>query len=116
MEKRKGKFKDFEFELFGTKWLVKFVDRVCIENADPNKFYFGHCDSIHNVIQVTTKDLNGGPIPDDTIVLSLVHEMIHSVFDGGGYINTNEDEPLVEWTAKCVISLLKQKALSYVKQ
>lgn len=113
MEKKK--YKDFEFDLFGTKWQVKFVEKVDIKDADDSKFYFGHSDGIRSIITIAVKDDEGNPLKEDTIALTLIHEIIHAIFGNGCYNNSCDDEPLVEWTAKCIMSLIKQNVLTYDK-
>ena len=49
--------------------------------------------------------------PDLEIYITLVHEIIHAVLDTGQYLEESQKEPLVEWLARCIISLLKQDIL-----
>lgn len=106
------KYKDFSFDLFGTRWQVKFVDKVEIKDSAPDRFYFGHSDSIHSLIRIAVKDYEGKPLNENIIKLTLFHEVVHAIFDGGNYTASCDDEPLVEWTAKCIMSLIKQKVFS----
>ena len=45
----------------------------------------------------------------------MLHELTHSILDTGGYNNSSSDEPLVEWIARCLNSLLKQNVFDYAK-
>ena len=49
--------------------------------------------------------------PDLEIYITLVHEIIHAILDTGQYFEESQKEPLVEWIARCIISLLKQDIL-----
>jgi len=41
---------------------------------------------------------------------TLLHEINHAIFTSGQYLDSNADEPLVEWVARCYCSILfKQK-------
>ena len=42
----------------------------------------------------------------DDMKLTLLHELIHAVLDEGQYGNVSADEPMVEWLARCIKSLL----------
>ena len=48
---------------------------------------------------------------DSEIYITLVHEIIHAVLDTGQYLEESQKESLVEWLARCIISLLKQDIL-----
>jgi len=94
------------FSIFGTRYRVKYVDKVDVEEGQP--YRFGETDTIKKVIEVSTKDYEGRDLTAEEIEVSFFHELMHAVFFEGQYLNQNEDEPLVEWCAKCVRSLRKQ--------
>ena len=58
-------------------------------------------------IEVSTKSENGLNLTPRTINITLLHELVHAIFASGMYQET-QDEPLVEWVAKCIYSLYEQ--------
>lgn len=97
--------KDLKFNIFGTKWTIRYQDVIEIEDND---FTFGHTDSADKIITVATKNRDGKDIPEREIELTTLHELVHAIFLEGQYFNSSADEPLVEWTAKCLLSLKEQ--------
>lgn len=108
-KEKKEKRKDFKFELFGSIWSVEFVE--CIPSEEQNTFYWGKTNSTTRTVMVATKDNGGNPLPEKEINTTLLHEVVHCIFSTGCYGNSNDDEPLVEWTARCLRSLMEQKVL-----
>lgn len=106
-------YKDFSFEIFGTTWEVKFVEEI--KEVGEDKYELGESNSVNNVITISTKDKEGNPLSYQTVQLTLLHEIVHSIFTTGAYINSTEDEPLVEWTARCLKSLLTQNVFKYAE-
>ena len=90
--------KDKTFELFDTDWSIEFVDNI-ETNDEEGYFWFGDTNGIDKKIRVATKGLNDKVLSKKEISLT------------GNYHDINRDEPLVEWIAKCINSLLKQKIL-----
>jgi hypothetical protein len=60
------------------------------------------------VIGVSVKNKKGNDLPSNEIEISILHELIHSILRTGQYINTNNDEPMVEFLARSLYSLIKQ--------
>lgn len=106
-------FKDFSFELFGTTWNVKFIEKS--KELEDGKYELGNSNYMTNTITVSTHDADGNPLSEENVKLTLFHEIVHSIFATGSYISSTEDEPLVEWTARCINSLLKQQIFEYAK-
>lgn len=102
MDKRR---KSIKFEIFGTIWTIRYQDRI---ESEGESFIFGHTDSVGKVITVATKDRNNEDLLEREIELTTLHEIIHALMLEGQYNNTSEDEPLVEWLAKCLLSLKEQ--------
>lgn len=97
-------------DIFGTKFKIKYVDKIPLQEGDPQDiFYWGLCDHDTKTISITTKNRNGKEISNDDKLLSLLHEVIHAFLGEGQYHAYNNDEPLVEWLAKCFRSMIKQK-------
>ena len=44
----------------------------------------------------------------DEIELTVLHGIVHSIFQTGQYMSCDNDEPLVEWTARCLKALKEQ--------
>lgn len=102
---------DFYFKIFNATWTVSFVDRIEKEDSNDDSFSFGRMYCDRNSIQIATKDSKGNRLPEDTIKLTLYHEMFHAILFAGQYNNSCGDEPLVEWLANCIFSLKKQGKL-----
>lgn len=94
-----------KLNIFGTKWAIIYVDKI---EAEGDGFIFGHTDSVEKIITVATKNRDGKPLPDREIELTAIHELVHAMLLEGQYNNASEDEPLVEWLAKCILSLKEQ--------
>lgn len=81
--------KEKSYNLFGSTWRIQFVDEVVGEN---DRWLFGKTES---------------PSKDE-IELTVLHEIVHSIFQTGQYMSCDNDEPLVEWTARCLKALKEQ--------
>ena len=109
----KGKFyimelKNKSFNIFGTKYKIKFVDNVLDEEGN---WMYGRVDTSSKEIQVSIKLSNGKDVQENEILITLYHEIIHAILLTGQYVNSSNDEPLVEWLARCILSLKNQKIL-----
>ena len=94
-------FKDFSYELFGSKWKVKFVDSI--QNEDG--FLLGVTMNDRNTILISTLNLSGESLSKEQIKLTVLHEVFHSIFYSGQYLQSTGDEPLVEWCARCIFKI-----------
>lgn len=43
--------------------------------------------------------------------VSFLHEIVHAILNEGQYSGSSDDEPLVEWLAKCLKHLKDQKVI-----
>lgn len=108
------KMKLSKIDIFGTKYTIKYVDKITkdlISDPDLQKedsFWFGLTNGPEKEIYIATKGMKGSPLTEEEIYNTLLHEVIHAIFGEGAYSSANNDEPLVEWTAKCLRSLTKQ--------
>lgn len=109
---KEKKWKDFEFELFGTKWKVIFIDKV---KETEEMYLMGNCSYVSGTIWVATQDKDGIPLREETIRINLFHELAHAILGTGQYNSCTNDEPLVEWIARCLNSLICQDVLKYAK-
>ena len=100
--------KNKSFNIFGSKYRIKFVDNVLNEEGD---WIYGKIDTYSKEIQVSIKLSNGKDVQENEILITLYHEIIHAILLTGQYINSCNDEPLVEWLARCILSLKNQKIL-----
>lgn len=91
-----------KIEIFGTKWTICYQDHI---ESEGDGFTFGHTDSVSKIITVATKDRDGNPLPEREVRLTMYHELFHAILLEGQYNGYSEDEPLVEWLAKCILSL-----------
>ena len=100
--------KNKSFNIFGSKYRIKFVDNVLNEEGD---WTYGKIDTHSKEIQVSIKLSNGKDVQENEILITLYHEIIHAILLTGQYTNSSSDEPLVEWLARCILSLKNQKIL-----
>ena len=100
--------KNKSFNIFGTKYRIKFVDNVLNEESN---WIYGKTDAISKEILISTKLSNGKNVQENEILITLYHEIMHAILLIGQYVNSSSDEPLVEWLARCILSLKNQKIL-----
>ena len=100
-----------KFNLFGTEYLVNYCDEIKEEHEDENQVTEGLCDSANQIISVAMKRLDGNPPNNFTIRKNTLHEFFHAILNEGQYIELSNDEPLVEWLARCMTSILDQGVL-----
>lgn len=105
-------FKDRKFKFMDSVWTVRFVDRVeLLEDQDPTATNFGLCDADRRTITIGLKDADGKSYPKEQVLKTLRHELMHMIMFEGQYVTCFNDEPLVEWLAKSIGLLLKQRVL-----
>ena len=107
-------WKNFKFDLFGDVWEVRFV-KGWIKDEE-NHWYAGMTYHGSRRIDVCVSDDNDKKRSDDEIGDTLLHEIMHAINSSGQYVQGNYDEtcnsePYVEWVAKCIWSLIKNKKL-----
>ena len=100
--------KNKSFSIFGTRYRIKFMDKVLDEEGN---WVYGRIDTSSKEIQVSIKLSNGKDVQENEILITLCHEIIHAILLTGQYMRSSEDEPLVEWLARCILSLKNQKIL-----
>ena len=104
--------KPIEFTLSNEKYILKYVDIFDKEKCiSEEKYSWGNFNSVNKIITISTENLDGVPLQNSTIEISKLHELVHAIFEAGQYNNCSDDEPLVEWTARCLYELIKQKVL-----
>lgn len=90
--------KEKSYNLFGSTWKIQFVDEVVGEN---DKWLFGETESPSRVITISTKKPDGSKLSKDEIELTV----LHTFHIPNWTIYCDNDEPLVEWTARCLKAL-----------
>ena len=100
-------FNNKQFNIFGTVFTIKLVDTL---DKEDKLLHYGitECNTKEIII---SKEVMKAKQPDSEIYITLVHEIIHAILDTGQYLEESQKEPLVEWIARCIISLLKQDIL-----
>lgn len=109
------KCKSKKFNIFGDIWTIKFVDKVIVDKGpeDPEHWLFGESNNIKKVIRVSTIDPDDKHLSDNEILTTIAHECVHAILDSGQYANSSGDEPMVEFLAKGILSLLNSKVFEY---
>lgn len=100
-------FNNKQFDIFGTTFTIKLVDTL---DAEDNMLHYGLTEGNTKEIRVS-KEVMKSKQPDSEIYITLVHEVVHAVLDTGQWLEESQKEALVEWLARCIISLLKQDIL-----
>lgn len=100
-------FNNKQFDIFGTTFTIKLVDTL---DEDDKLLHYGLTEGNTKEIRIN-KEVMKAKQPDSELYVTLVHEIIHAVLDTGQYLEESQKEPLVEWLARCIISLLKQDIL-----
>lgn len=101
--------KDKKFKVFGIPWTMKFIDGPV--HVDEDKTVYGETDFTERLIRVSTHNSDGKPRLQCEVEVVILHELMHCIFGEGQYHSCNEDEPLVEWCAKCLKSLIDQRVI-----
>lgn len=107
------KYKNRKIKIFNTTYKVKYLDDIKSEN--PDRTTVGETDSHLKIINIRTLDKEGNPIPKSEIEICLLHELFHAILSEGQYLSSCDDEPLVEWLARCTKHLIDQKVIGNVE-
>lgn len=100
-------FNNKQFDIFGTVFTIKLVDTL---DEEDKLLHYEIIEGNTKEIRIS-KEVMKAKQPDSEIYITLVHEIIHAVLDTGQYLEESQKEPLIEWLARCIISLLKQDIL-----
>lgn len=100
---------DFSFTIFNSIWTVSFID--FFPDTKDGEYRYGETDYEHQYIQIATKAKDGKPLPQTTVQLTLMHELMHAICTSGQYCDYSGDEPFIEWLANCLYSLKQQGKL-----
>lgn len=105
------KEKEKKFEIMGTKYIAEFLGEVKKDNEEEGIISEGLCDSANRSIKVVTKRPDGKDLPKEDIEKNFLHELFHAILDEGQYLEQSNNEPMVEWLARCTYSLLQQRVI-----
>ena len=101
MEERK-------LNLFGTTYRVREVDTIVNEENGHNLYDL--CNFTNHIIEVAKK-IDNKKVTDREQRISLLHELFHAFLKEGQYMSCSDDEPLVEWLARCLNAAIEQKII-----
>lgn len=101
--------KNRTIKIFNASYKLRFVDEI--ESEEGGEWAYGTCNSAANIITIATKGIDGKPLKDDVLKVTLLHELIHAILNEGQYRNSSSDEPQVEWLAKCLKHLIDQQVI-----
>lgn len=73
--------KNRTIKIFNTSYKLRFVDKI--ESKEEGDFTFGVCNSATYTITISTKGIDGKPLNDDIIEVSLLHELVHAILNEG---------------------------------
>lgn len=95
-------------DIFGTTYTINIVDTL--DKADDECNYYGETDHSSKIIKIG-RNVHNIKQSDTEMKLTFLHELMHVILSIGQYNNCNNDEPLVEWLARCIYSLKNQNIL-----
>lgn len=85
--------KNRTINIFGTKYKLKFVDKIFTE--DDSLFATGRVTPTSGLIEIATKRCDGTPMPIEEMRVALLHELFHAICDIGQYRDEYSNEPLI---------------------
>lgn len=97
-------YKNRTIKIFNSTYKLSFVKDIKSEN--PDRTTMGETDSNLKTIKIRVLNREGKPIPKQELEITLLHELFHAILDEGQYLNSSEDETLVEWLARCTKHLI----------
>lgn len=100
--------KNKTINIFGSKYKIKYIDKVYDEEGN---WIYGKVDTSNKEILISTLLHDDKPVQREEAEISLYHEIYHAILITGQYMQCSNDEPLVEWLARCTYSLIKQNVL-----
>lgn len=94
-----------KIDIFGTIYTINIVDTLDKEDDEGNNY--GVTDYSSKTIEIS-RNIHGIEQSDSEMSLTLLHEIVHAILYTGQYNNCSNNEPLVEWLARCIYSLNNQ--------
>ena len=100
--------KNRKIKIGNSTWKVQLRDKI---TEDIENYWLGESNALYKTIKITTKYPDNKDLEYITKLETYYHELMHSIFGEGQYFNEKENEPLVEWCAKCLAQLKLQDAI-----
>ena len=92
---------NFTIPFFGDEIEVHFVKNAVVNNGQR---VLGYCVPGANIIYVSLNNFDGRPLKSYQIKTTIAHELTHIFLQSGEYSRYSNNEPLVEWLAKCIVN------------
>ena len=104
-------WKNRTIDIFGIEWNIVFEDRIfLLDENNEESLVFGSTDHENHLVRVALHNSKGTRLSDSVITNVLYHELIHAILQEGAYEETM-NESLVEYLAKGISTLVKQKVI-----
>lgn len=103
------KYKNRTIKIFNSTYKILYVDNI--ETDNPDRTTMGETDFNLKTIKIRYLNREGKPASRQEMELCLLHELFHAILAEGQYLHSTDDEPFVEWLARCTKHLLDQKVL-----
>lgn len=98
------KYKDKCIKVGDAMYQVKYIDSAYVDG----NWVYGKCDSGRKTIYISLKDIDGRSLKQYDIKLTLMHELLHAIYDNCCFYDISGNESAIEWAAKCLVQLDKQ--------
>lgn len=95
-------------DVFGTKYKIKYIPKAIEKD---NFILSGECDFDNGLITIALANKEGKLYSPEEIRKNAIHEVLHAICSEGQYFDINDNEPFIEWCARCINNLIKQKVL-----
>ena len=106
------KYKNRTIKIFNTPYRILYVNNIETEN--PDRTTMGETDSNLKTIKIRVFNREEHPVSRQEMEICLLHELFHAILAEGQYLSSTEDEPLVEWLARCTKHLIDQKVIGNI--
>lgn len=91
-----------KIDILGTVFTIKIVDEI----KEGDSYRYGETDSRNYTITIA-RSAYDYKFPNSQMEITFLHELMHAICGTGCYFNANDDEPFIEWTARCLYKLIK---------
>ena len=106
--KKNSTFNNGVYTLLTTSLTIEYKDKVITDDDDHWVYGITITDRGGAIIQISTKDEDGDPLPKEQIEATLRHELFHFILDTLYFKEESTNETLVEWLASATHLLNKQ--------
>ena len=96
-----------KYRLLNNRIKIVYKDKVLNEDGD---WIYGICkmNGSETVIQVSTLDKDGNPMPEEDIECTVRHELFHTILDSLYFSELSNRATLVEWLASATTQRSKK--------